>query len=214
MADVTTRYSFPYQEAADPPDGAGLGQDLAEAVETALGDVEDDLEAADVALDGRLDIVELALTSSRSAFDTSGIRPLTSSTNADTAVVTLSNFAFKAGYAYLIEFWLRGQITAGTGPNFVVHPKLKRASAAGTVIHDPGDIAFTGTNFMTSGVQSVIMKCSSDTTQTLVVTAAIGTTGTPTALDVEASTTAASRVTVRIIGTAANHSGALEVPTS
>lgn len=45
MADTTTRYGFPFQEAGDPPDGAGLGQDLAEAVEASLGDVEDDLTA-------------------------------------------------------------------------------------------------------------------------------------------------------------------------
>lgn len=161
-----------------------------------------------------LNIARLALETSRSAFDTTGTRPLVSSTNVDTAVVTLSSFEFKAGYAYLIEYWHRSQVTAGTGPNFVVHTKLKRASSSGTVIHDPGDCAHTGTNFMTSGVQSVIVKCSADTTQTLVVTSAIGTTGTPTALDIEASTTAASRITVRIIGTATNHSGALEVPTA
>lgn len=68
MADVTTRYGFPYQEAADPPDGASLGQDLAEAIDTALGTVEDAadtrldaLEAADTALDGRLDTAEWKL---------------------------------------------------------------------------------------------------------------------------------------------------------
>jgi hypothetical protein len=41
MADTTARYGFPYQEPTDPPDGAGLGQDLAQAVEDALGDLED-----------------------------------------------------------------------------------------------------------------------------------------------------------------------------
>jgi hypothetical protein len=68
MPDTTTRYSWPYQEATDPPDGPALGQDLAEAVETTVGaiddrldDAEDDidlLQAADTALDGRLDVVE------------------------------------------------------------------------------------------------------------------------------------------------------------
>lgn len=48
MADTTTRYGFPFQEAGDPPDGAGLGQDLAEAIEDSLGDVED---GADTRLD-------------------------------------------------------------------------------------------------------------------------------------------------------------------
>jgi hypothetical protein len=68
MADTTTRYGFPFQEATDPPDGASLGQDLAEAVDTALGTVEDAadtrldaLEAADTALDTRVDVAELKL---------------------------------------------------------------------------------------------------------------------------------------------------------
>jgi hypothetical protein len=55
MADTTTRYGWPYQEAGDPPDGAGLGQDLAEAIETSLGTVED-------AADTRLDAVEARVT--------------------------------------------------------------------------------------------------------------------------------------------------------
>jgi hypothetical protein len=55
MADVTPRYGFPYQEAGDPPDGASLGQDLAEAIDTALGTVED-------AADTRLDALEADVT--------------------------------------------------------------------------------------------------------------------------------------------------------
>lgn len=55
MADTTTRYGFPFQEAGDPPDGADLGQDLAEAVDTALGTVED-------AADTRLDQLEVRAT--------------------------------------------------------------------------------------------------------------------------------------------------------
>jgi len=58
MADTTTRYSFPFQEDADAPDGPDLGQDLAEAVETALAAVEDAAVAADVALDARVDTLE------------------------------------------------------------------------------------------------------------------------------------------------------------
>lgn len=41
MADTTTRYGWPYQEGSDPPDGANLGQDLAEAIEATVGDLED-----------------------------------------------------------------------------------------------------------------------------------------------------------------------------
>lgn len=58
MADTTSRYGFPYQETTDAPDGPALGQDLVEAVESALGTLEDALEAADTSLDSRLDTAE------------------------------------------------------------------------------------------------------------------------------------------------------------
>lgn len=41
MAGTTTRYGFPFQEVTDPPNGAGLGEDLAEAVEASLATIED-----------------------------------------------------------------------------------------------------------------------------------------------------------------------------
>jgi hypothetical protein len=66
MADTTTRYGFPFQEAADPPDGAGVGQDLAEAVEASLGDVEDDLTA----LTARVTDVEADITAIEAAWTT------------------------------------------------------------------------------------------------------------------------------------------------
>lgn len=50
---VTPIYSLPYQALADPPDGAGLGEDLALAVEAELaridGDTPDYLDVARVA---------------------------------------------------------------------------------------------------------------------------------------------------------------------
>lgn len=45
MPDTTARYSLPFQEAGDAPDGPNLGEDLATAVDTALGGVEDKLDA-------------------------------------------------------------------------------------------------------------------------------------------------------------------------
>lgn len=143
------------------------------------------------------------------------IRPLTSSTNVDTTIATLTNFTFRLGYAYEIAYWVRLQVTAGTGPNFVAHTKVKRASSSGTVIHDPGEHPLTSTNFMSIGLHSVIVKCTAaDTTQTLVLTGALGTTGTPTALDVEAASTAATRFTCIKIGLAADFPDAFEVPTA
>lgn len=61
MADTTPRYSFPFQEAGDPPDGGSLGQDLAEAVETSLGTLEDNAES-------RLDALEADVTDLQDRF--------------------------------------------------------------------------------------------------------------------------------------------------
>lgn len=58
MADTTTRYTLPFQETTDAPDGPALGEDLAEAIETALGDVED-------AHDARLDAAEASITAAQ-----------------------------------------------------------------------------------------------------------------------------------------------------
>jgi hypothetical protein len=53
MPDTTTRYGLPFQEPGDAPDGPLLGEDLADAVEAAIGGVDDRLEAAeDAALTG------------------------------------------------------------------------------------------------------------------------------------------------------------------
>src|SRR5690242_12273763 len=52
MADTTARYAWPFQEADDPPDGADLGQALAEAVETTVGGIDDRLGTAETTLSG------------------------------------------------------------------------------------------------------------------------------------------------------------------
>lgn len=51
MADTTTIYGWPYQEATDPPDGASLGQDLAEAIETTVDGIDDRVTAAETDID-------------------------------------------------------------------------------------------------------------------------------------------------------------------
>lgn len=63
MADVTTRYSLPYQEATDAPDGPDLGQDLAEATDAALGTLEDAHDARLDTAEADIDTIELATTS-------------------------------------------------------------------------------------------------------------------------------------------------------
>lgn len=42
---TTTRYSWPWPELGDPPDGPGLGQDLAVAADTTVAGIEDKLDA-------------------------------------------------------------------------------------------------------------------------------------------------------------------------
>jgi hypothetical protein len=54
MTASTPLYGFPYETLNDAPDGPNLGEDLATAVETKIAS----LDAADVALDARLDLLE------------------------------------------------------------------------------------------------------------------------------------------------------------
>lgn len=90
MAGTTTRFGFPYQEAADPPDGASLGQDLAEAVETSLGAEAD-------WVNGRIDdlpkgvIAQYARTSA-----------ITGVTTTETGYVRIDNIPIRAGYRYAV----------------------------------------------------------------------------------------------------------------
>jgi hypothetical protein len=43
MSGDTNRYSWPYQTIGDAPDGPALGQDLAEAIEATVGEIDDAL---------------------------------------------------------------------------------------------------------------------------------------------------------------------------
>lgn len=79
MADTTTNYAFPYPEAADPPDGAGQMQDLAEAVDTALDGVDDRLDAAEATI---------VTHTSNIATNTSNIATNTSNISTDAARIT------------------------------------------------------------------------------------------------------------------------------
>jgi YD repeat-containing protein len=68
MATATTRYGFPYQESDDPPDGAALGQNLAEAVEADLGSVDDRVTV----LNGRANSVDTSITTLNNSVTTLG----------------------------------------------------------------------------------------------------------------------------------------------
>lgn len=89
MADTTARYGWPYQEAGDPPDGAGLGQDLAEAIETSVGAIEDAADTRLDALEASVDVLEGRLsltTATANASPTSGTTELVVDQVAITAV--------------------------------------------------------------------------------------------------------------------------------
>ena len=93
MASTTTRYAFPYQEATDPPNGATLGQDLAEAVEDSLGDVDDrlvTLEASSLAAPRGL-IAQYERTSAISGITT------------ETGYVRIDGITVRNGYRYRVN---------------------------------------------------------------------------------------------------------------
>lgn len=143
---------------------------------------------------------------------TTAAAPLTSSSGTDVAVASLA-YEFVSGYAYEISYGMRMQINGGTSP-FVVYSKLRRASAAGTVIIDPGGTAVITTNFIWIEGRTIVRRTAATTTQTIVSVAAFGTTGAPTSIDLEASATSPAFLNIRPIGLAANYSTAPEVPTS
>lgn len=148
-----------------------------------------------------------------SAASTTKIEPLVSATGVDAQIITVSA-TFKAGYAYKISYRFRTQHTGGTGP-YVATPKLKRATASGTLVHDPGSFPAVSTNFISvQGSVEVKNTTGGDHTQTIVLTGAMSTSGSPTSMDVEASTTAPTVLTVEVIGHATQYPGAVEVPTA
>jgi hypothetical protein len=215
MADTTTRYGWPYQEASDPPDGGALGQDLAEAVEISLGSVDDrvgDAETNIIALQATATATTARLNAAKSTITTAATAPLSSAANSPAQIISRS-FAFKAGFAYRISVWARLSITGATASSGIPYVQIRRASAAGTVIHDPGGQGLAGgTGFTSSGVQSCVVKCSADTTQTISFCATWS--GTGTAINVAATASARPYILIEEVGLAADFPDAMEVPTS
>ena len=91
MADQTTRYSLPYQEGTDPPNGPVLGQDLAEAVEAALGEIDDRVTEVETEA-ARLGLLYRANRTSNKVITTT-----------DTPLLRLDGCALKANRAYRIS---------------------------------------------------------------------------------------------------------------
>lgn len=157
-------------------------------------------------------VAEAADEDSSVSFSTTAIQPLTNSTATDVSIMTLSH-AFKAGYAYQIDWQWSAQIGGGASP-YLVQSKLKRLNASGTLIEDMGGTPIIGTNFGRMAGSAVVKCTSANTTQTICLTGAMSTSGAPTSLDVEAASTRRTMLRIRRIGTATKYTGALEVPTA
>jgi hypothetical protein len=201
MAGTTTNYGWPYQQLADPPDGAALGEDLAVAAD------------ADVAaIDTRVAAVETADADASITLSSTPIQPLVSAASTDALIATVSH-AFKTGFAYEISYSVCVQFNGGTSP-FNAFTKIRRTNASGTVIYDPGGTAAVTSNFVKIEGSVLVKVTGGDTTQTVALIGGFSTSGSPTSMDVEAFSTRRTRLEVRRIGTAAKYTGALELPTA
>lgn len=95
MADTTAIYGWPFQEVDDPPNGATLGQELAEAIEATVDSIDDRVSVLEPATTtkpiGRIeqntpqtgitDNTETAITFDTEDFDTAGYHSTSSNTS-------------------------------------------------------------------------------------------------------------------------------------
>jgi hypothetical protein len=153
------------------------------------------------------DITPDAFTS----FSSTPIQPLVSAASTDTLITSVA-VDFEAGFAYEITYGWRAQFTGGTSP-FQAYAKIRRLNAAGTVIHDPGGTACITTNFVSIDGRCYVECTTADTTQTIALIGGFGSSGSPTSVDVEASSTARTYLVVKKCGIAGEYA-ALEVPTA
>jgi hypothetical protein len=146
-----------------------------------------------------------------SSFSSTAITPLVSAASTDTLITSVS-CDFEAGFAYEVTYGFRIQFTGGTSP-FQAYSKIRRLNAAGTVIHDPGGTASITTNFVQIDGRCYLECTTADTTQTIALIGGFGSSGSPTSIDVEASSTARIYLVVKKVGVSGEYA-ALEVPTA
>jgi len=108
MADTTAIYGWPYQEPTDPPDGADLGKDLAEAIEATVDSIDDRVDTAEatlVSLDTRLDTAEADLVTRPRGVIKRGRRTTATGaiTTTETGVLRIDNIPVVAGRLYRIS---------------------------------------------------------------------------------------------------------------
>jgi len=169
----------------------------------AAGDV---VHAADV-VDIQTHLADRSVTMS-----TTAITPLVSASVTDTLIASVSH-DFIDEWAYEIAWSWAAQFNGGTSP-FVAYTKIKRTNAAGTEIRGIAGTTCVSTNVM-QVEGSCIVKCTAgNTTQTIALVGGYSASGAPTSLDVEASSVRRTKIEVKRIGTAAEYTDALEVPTA
>lgn len=126
MADVTTNYSLPYQELGDSPDGADLGQGLAEAVDAQLT-----LVNAKPILTGAACSTNVALTTTE--VDITG------------ATITFSTTKTNARYLVMASFYMAataGNVNVATGKlNVDGVNQAAQANFTGTTTLDRANVA-------------------------------------------------------------------------
>lgn len=115
----TSVYALPFQALTDPPNGAGLGQDLAEAVETELARIDAEIAANEVHLVGGK-----RYTSAGNAV--SGVAATEVLVNMDSGLVTLA-----PGRQYRIPVRI-GYLPSGASLNYW-WLRLRKTNVAGAV---------------------------------------------------------------------------------
>lgn len=135
MPADTTRYSFPYQTDTDAPDGPALGEDLAVAVETALGAVDDRVGA----IEDRYDALAVPVEAS-SPDNASGLTPTTGLQNGST--VCGASFVAPPSGRVRVHFTCTFSTNVGSGGSawqIYMGPAVRQGGVvgSGTLVYDP-----------------------------------------------------------------------------
>jgi hypothetical protein len=144
-----------------------------------------------------------------SVFDTNQVINIVN----ETVAVSLS-FAFRAGRAYRLEYFVRVTMQGGTSP-YAPFPRLRRANVTGTVISNPGaTTVLTTNNGAIQGTVYLKRTGDTDTTQTVVLCVNKNTTGSPTTMSINGFSDAPTYIVIEEVGSADDFTGATEIPTS
>lgn len=152
---------------------------------------------------------------SESEIDTAGVRPIVSASGT-WGLIDTKTYDFKDGYAYRISYQVRLQANSASTTNpYAVEAGLLRTNASGTLIHSPGYVVAVGNaNWANCNGFIVLKVTGGDTTQTIALCGRYSSTNTPTSLDAESSSTSPCILLIEVVGLAADHPQAPELPTA